>query len=435
MNSRILKALLVITAGSVFFTGCGVTVNTNNGSTDAQDTIQEEVADTESNEATEEEIATIANPVVSIEDDAEYEKQLGIKWDTSYIPAEVSRSIIGGKVAQAVFAVENVDGDEVEITLRGTKDEELAANPVELLAGIYSSNLSAPVPVNVAVDDGDIVFTKVSDKENNIDISYWTYDGVNYTVSDDGDLSQMELAEIGDSIMAVIGAVKVAPVEVKELTNNTGKITGKILEPLEDSLDVTSLAGTYSCEIKSLVESDQDGLLVGTFDIYTMDLYDAVDVSLLTKGDGIRVNGKVIAIDSCVQGDAVDMSLVYPGTQGMQATYIINGGYEKGGLRLIAFEGGTCRIFDEDQCSTYTYRGETSMFVNNGAIIEDSSNNPNSYLQPENNEYYDAKSLSTYFGYEKSMVPGFMPYNTTITVEQDKVVAIDRAYVPFRWME
>lgn len=182
--------LILMTLG-ITFTGCRIKTNINvnvNSSNNVEET------------------ANMVNPIENISDDAEYEKQLGIRWDTSFLSDDIKKSIIGKKVAQASYYIKNTEGEDVEIVLRGTKDASVEKSPVELLAGIYSQDLSEANEVDVTADNSTITFLIFKAPDENMGIEYFNYDDVYYTITYGTSLSQMTIAEINDSVLATIGA-------------------------------------------------------------------------------------------------------------------------------------------------------------------------------------------------------------------------------------
>lgn len=410
MRKRLFYYMTGVTLAGLFLTSCGkvnTTINVNiNG------------------EKGDEEQTKMVNPLVDIDSDAEYENQLGIKWDTSYLPGEVKRFIINGKIAQAVFEVESVDGDNVEITLRGTKDEELSHDPVTMIAGIYATELEDVNSIDISTNDGVIIFNRTRDDADDYDISYFDYEGVHYTITDDGDLSQMELGEIYDSVMATIGAVQINEPE------RTG--TGNIIRPLKNNLSLDNLEGSYSCRIGS-IDVDEEGNVTGDFDIYMMDLYDTVDMNTIQPGDIIIVNEEEILVESVEDGEPVDMSYENPETLGLQSVVVINGGLDFGGLEFIAHEGGTYRFFGFDDMATYSYEGEITVPVAEDAVITDHAHDLDGEEPNPDGTSIKASDFKEYFENELEEMSGdnyFYERNTSIRIENGRVYEITRAYTP-----
>ena len=146
------------------------------------------------------------NPIVEVKDDDEFERVLGIDVDADDLPSrDVRMSIIGGKVGQIVFNLENVNGDSVEWVLRFTKDASLDRS-VEGFAGIYDASCTAPetraVPWQDDPDDPveEIELTSVVAPTVGCDIYFWSYRGTYYALTINGDYSQMQFAAAMDSI-------------------------------------------------------------------------------------------------------------------------------------------------------------------------------------------------------------------------------------------
>ena len=144
------------------------------------------------------------NPMVKIDDDSEFEKQLGIKIDTSAITTEEKTMfIIAQTTADIRFSKENVEGESVECTLRATKDEGVKENPVQLLAGMYHD---FDEPVTIDYTEFSVTnYNANSEESGNIDVYTWDKDGLYCSLSIEGTMSQMQIAEIMDSVMSALG--------------------------------------------------------------------------------------------------------------------------------------------------------------------------------------------------------------------------------------
>lgn len=144
------------------------------------------------------------NPMVKIDDDSEFEKQLGIKIDTSAITTEEKTMfIIAQTTADIRFSKENVEGEPVECTLRATKDEGVKENPVQLLAGMYHD---FDEPVTIDYTEFSVTnYNANSEESGNIDVYTWDKDGLYCSLSIEGTMSQMQIAEVMDSVMSALG--------------------------------------------------------------------------------------------------------------------------------------------------------------------------------------------------------------------------------------
>jgi len=145
--------------------------------------------------------ADMVNPMVEITDDAEFGKGLGISIDTGLLFSEAKMFIIDGRVAECQFSFENIMGENVECTLRATKDETMAQD----LHGVYDSTLKEVNSIDIESDSG--IFTvKVEENEAQDTTVYtWQIDDTWYSLVMKGSPSGMEVAEVMDSVMLATG--------------------------------------------------------------------------------------------------------------------------------------------------------------------------------------------------------------------------------------
>ncbi len=148
------------------------------------------------------------NPIVEIRDDDAFEDRLHIEFDADDMyTRNIAMSIISDKVGQAVFTLDNVNGEPVEWALRFTRDAEFAKN-AEQFSGIYDLDMSEPTVTSIKYtsidpDDPDITLeiTKIRANTEKYDIITWNYRGVYYCLTINGEYSQMQFAEVMDSIV------------------------------------------------------------------------------------------------------------------------------------------------------------------------------------------------------------------------------------------
>lgn len=151
-------------------------------------------------------MAGMPNPMVEVSDDGEFSKQLGFNVDTSKITTEVTNKfIIGKSVADVRFLVNDLEDNEVECSLRATKDDSVKSNQVRDLAGYYG-DFAEPVVMeydnfNVEVYD----YEDSENSENSATIYCWNDGGVYCSLTIKGQLSQMRIGTILDECMDVMG--------------------------------------------------------------------------------------------------------------------------------------------------------------------------------------------------------------------------------------
>ena len=149
----------------------------------------------------------IPNPIVEIQDDDVFEDRLHIEFDADDLNArDIAMSIIADQVGQAAFTLQNADGDPVEWTLRFTRDAETGKD-TQTFSGICDTDMTDPEthPYEFAGDDADdpvipLEITKTRANTEGYDILTWNYGGVYYCLTIHGTYSQMQFAEVFDSV-------------------------------------------------------------------------------------------------------------------------------------------------------------------------------------------------------------------------------------------
>ena len=182
-------------------------------------------------------------------------------------------------------------------------------------------------------------------------------------------------------------------------------MTGKIVEPMVPEYDFAALAdGVYPVYFEA---SDlTDGALSLT--VYSEDVFDIVDISTLEAGDALVVNGIPFAIETLERDDDI----------------LINGGLDNGGLTLRAFDEDNCwKVVLEDDHSTYTERGDATLPLADGVIFTDGWDIEKEPVTVTGAEAVAEAIASTEMDY-------FGPLNTTVRVEDGKIVEIIREYMP-----
>lgn len=419
-NNRIIAvpvALLLLTAL------CACNVKVDVAPADGNDSVFDEKSE-EITGIEEEEMAGMANPMVEVINDSDFSDKLGINIDTSYISGEeLKRFVIGDTLADIRFKVTNVDGDLIECMLRATKDEKAAQNPYELIAGIYANDLTEEVSVTYPSDEGDIELISVDSKSDNCQITRWDFGSTHYVFVVFGTTSQMQLSALYDSLMLATGI------------DHASRLS---LEPLVSSIDVTDISGGEFAVNIDNIETDENGT-IADFTVYTMDLYDAVEVNSLAPGDVIKVRElsdedlKTIVVET-VEHKTVSYSAheeaLGAGSAGDKDVVIINGGLDKigeGGVELIADEGGTYRYFGFDDYGTYVKQGTVNLQIAEDAEIVDHSEDWNSEEEVPAGVTLKTTELMQ-FALEDGI--GFSFRNTMALVENGVVTKITRRYTP-----
>ena len=134
----------------------------------------------------------------------------------------------------------------------------------------------------------------------------------------------------------------------------------KTVSPLPSCLEITTLS---DCTVPAQFTSDDFRWMGGnlTMKVFSEDLYDAVEVSLLERGDTLVFGGDKIVVETVAD-------------EGGMLT--INGGLEEGGAWLVAGDGGTYRACQWDDHSLYTEIGTAHLPLSEDFMIVDCGENP-----------------------------------------------------------
>lgn len=402
MKKRTLSVLFIaLTMTVVSLAGCNKTAATVETKEETPVSEEPEVSADES-----ENMVGMANPMVPVDSDEAFSDQLGIKIDSSYFPTDgLDRYIIGGKLAHVAFNLSDPEGKKVECTFRGTKDDEWAENPVEMIAGIYASDFGEAATTTIPATGNDIEFNTVYSDSEKITVSYFDYEGVHYTLSIDGNVSQMLIAEVNDSVLYAIGA--------QEFGDDFAYIT-----PYDDQIDINNIDDAmFNASIKNI--TTDNGVTTADVTLYSMELYDMVDICQMAPGDVISVDGEDIAIASVEDGKPVD----FHDDQGPRNVKVVNGGTEEGGVEFIANEGGTYRVFGMDDYASFAEKGTVNLEIAADAEINDTSD-----LEHQEGIVLTTAELEGLK--DKEFDPGFSFLNTKIRIVDNKIVEINRWFTP-----
>ena len=177
------------------------------------------------------------------------------------------------------------------------------------------------------------------------------------------------------------------------------------VEPLADTLDVSALAEgdqQFTAGFRGSDIREDGGQLVIDLTVYTYDLYDAVDISMLAAGDTLVVKGTEIPVKTVEQGDGI----------------AVNGGLVNGGIDLTSAGGGTFRVLLENDAPDLYEAGTITLPVAQDFVLTDDSD-PESPGQT----LYAGDLLA--LGDEV-----FSPQATTVETAGGMVTAIHLDYMP-----
>jgi hypothetical protein len=149
------------------------------------------------------------------------------------------------------------------------------------------------------------------------------------------------------------------------------------------------------------------GIYMNAVHIFTEDMYDIAQLEALNIGDSIVVNGETVQVSSIEYGDRI----------------LINGGMLEGGVDLDPIEeGNSWRFCGDDDISAYTEVGVTTLEVDPSATYIDASNINADPVKADYEGIVDAMMASEDETFDQ--------YNTTVRIENGKVVEINRVFRP-----
>ena len=181
-----------------------------------------------------------------------------------------------------------------------------------------------------------------------------------------------------------------------------------MVKPLPAPYEVNKLQdATVPASFSSKDISWESGKL--SMEVFSEDLYDAVAVSQLKKGDTVVYDGKPIVVKDIERKDK----------------YVtVNGGVEEGGADLTANQGGTYRGSQMDDHSTYTSLGNVTLPLAKDFVLIDCGENP---TDPSDTIRTGQKEfLEKVPEYRRD----FNMLNSRVRIENGVVVEINRHWIP-----
>lgn len=193
-------------------------------------------------------------------------------------------------------------------------------------------------------------------------------------------------------------------------------VTTAVTESTEAPSLVLPMPGTLSldnldnCTVAvSLKEGDayvdDEGAMQMKLTVYTYDRYDMVDIAQLKAGDAITIAGQKVIVTSVERSEHGDV--------------LVNGGLENGGYTLVTEEDGTFFVCLENDAKSWYSLGEATIRVSPDFVYTDNAQQPPVTYYPG-----DFLVEGTIIDYD------FTPYNTTVTIESGKIIAMNRVYIP-----
>lgn len=182
----------------------------------------------------------------------------------------------------------------------------------------------------------------------------------------------------------------------------------KLIFPLPSGLETDALK---DCTVPAQFTSDDFRWMGGnlTMKVFSEDIYDAVEVSLLEPGDTLVYNGEKIVIKTI-------------GDDGGCIT--VNGGLENGGAWLQAGDGGTYRAIQWDDHPVCSELGTVELPLSEDFRVIDCGVDP---ADPSDTLTTGQKLyLETLEGWRRE----FSPLNTRVLVENGIITEINRHWIP-----
>ena len=168
-----------------------------------------------------------------------------------------------------------------------------------------------------------------------------------------------------------------------------------------ESLDDVTVPAEFSMD-----DFDWDGNSL-TLAVWSMDLYDAVQVSQMKPGDTLVYRGENMVVNEVGHEEGM---------------VTVNNGLYEGGAWLIPVGGGIYRAIESSDLATYTELGSVSLPIDEGLVFIDCGddyNDPSDTITSCHRQYMESK-----------VNRNFWPGNTDVRIVQGKVVSIHRRWTP-----
>ena len=191
---------------------------------------------------------------------------------------------------------------------------------------------------------------------------------------------------------------------------NSAAPAQKTIAPMTTAIDVNNLPdGIYPVSFdRGDVLAGASGIYMNSVHIYAQDWYDIVDINTLQVGDTIIVEGEEVPVLSL---EATEYGLEVNEDQDARAFYLASPEDSNG-----------FRVYGLDDMSTYTELGVATLVLAPEATFTDAWDIEKEPVTVNADGIVEAMQTS-----ENDY---FVPYNTTVRIENGKVVEINREYVP-----
>ena len=182
--------------------------------------------------------------------------------------------------------------------------------------------------------------------------------------------------------------------------------------------DVTKTPDTITFVSADIASEVKDGTV--TARIYSYDAYEKADIDALKAGDKIRLHVEYMTGNQYAEVEVASIEKNDP-----YHTVTINGGIEQeGGLDLILMDGSEYyRTITFDDYPVYYEVGETELSLADDVVLKDSSADP----QADAVETTGAQAVAAAINADPD---NWTVYNTTLVVQEGKIVEVRRIWVP-----
>ena len=212
-------------------------------------------------------------------------------------------------------------------------------------------------------------------------------------------------------ILAIVGCGTEKPQQevIEEQVMEQTQVETKTISPLPVTIDMNRLD---NCTVAVSFEEgdayvDDTGIMRLDVTVYTYDLYDMIDISLLEEGDTIVIRNQEVPVTSLERNE---LGLV-----------IINGGEENGGYDFYTDESGVYYEMGFSDAKAYYPLGEATIRVSTDFEFIDSSD-----LEVGEKLFYPGDFLVEGAGIRYD----FHANNTTVVIEDGQIIAMNRVYTP-----
>lgn len=191
-------------------------------------------------------------------------------------------------------------------------------------------------------------------------------------------------------------------------TEKDNEEVSNTISPLDNFLDINNLD---NCTVAISLEEgdayvDDTGAMQMDVTVYTYDYYDMVDMAALKEGDTIIIRGQEVKVVSLERTDS---------------GLLINGGLDENGYEFRTDDTTVWYESGYSDMKAYYAVGKATIRVSADMNFYDSSD-----LDKGEIMYYPGDFLTDKAG----IVYHFVPYNTSIVIEDGKIIKMYRSYMP-----